>query len=118
MAGVMSGLTMGLMSLALTTLRVVAKTGEPSARRHAQTIIPLEPSVQPADADPDREVDPGSFRDAAAFAVQKRPGWQTFPLEAQSRYVRLVVRQNHAFASTAGGAHASVRINEIEVLEA
>jgi hypothetical protein len=41
MAGVMSGLTMGLMSLDLTTLRVVAKTGDRRSRRYAAKIIPL-----------------------------------------------------------------------------
>ena len=92
----------------------ITETNHPGGDRLASALL----SEVRLFADPDREVDPASFRVAASFAVQKRLGWQTFPLEAQSRYVRLVVHQNHAFAGTARGAHASVRINEIEVLEA
>ncbi|KAG5375130.1 hypothetical protein IGI04_039726 [Brassica rapa subsp. trilocularis] len=40
-AGLMSGLTLGLMSLSLVELEVIAKAGEPNDRRNAEKILPL-----------------------------------------------------------------------------
>jgi metal transporter CNNM len=40
-AGLMSGLTMGLMSLDMTNLKIIAKSGDPVAQKHAERIIPL-----------------------------------------------------------------------------
>ncbi|KAH0906299.1 hypothetical protein HID58_038126, partial [Brassica napus] len=40
-AGLMSGLTLGLMSLSLVELEVIAKAGEPTDRRNAEKILPL-----------------------------------------------------------------------------
>ncbi|OMP01758.1 Cystathionine beta-synthase, core [Corchorus olitorius] len=40
-AGLMSGLTMGLMSLSLVDLEVLAKSGTPSDRKHATKILPV-----------------------------------------------------------------------------
>ena len=40
-SGLMSGLTMGLMSMDITHLKVILKSGGPSAQRHAKTILPL-----------------------------------------------------------------------------
>ncbi|WZZ20939.1 hypothetical protein YC2023_122326 [Brassica napus] len=39
--GLMSGLTLGLMSLSLVELEVIAKAGEPNDRRNAEKILPL-----------------------------------------------------------------------------
>lgn len=39
-AGMMSGLTLGLMSLSLVDLEVLAKSGTPRDRRHARIIRP------------------------------------------------------------------------------
>ncbi|KAK9672587.1 hypothetical protein RND81_12G110200 [Saponaria officinalis] len=40
-AGLMSGLTLGLMSLSLVDLEVLAKSGQPKDRRNAEKILPL-----------------------------------------------------------------------------
>ncbi|KAL4318959.1 hypothetical protein GQ457_18G019580 [Hibiscus cannabinus] len=40
-AGMMSGLTLGLMSLSLVDLEVLAKSGTPADRRHAAKILPV-----------------------------------------------------------------------------
>ncbi|GAA0172281.1 ion channel [Lithospermum erythrorhizon] len=40
-AGMMSGLTLGLMSLSLVDLEVLAKSGTPKDRRHAEKILPV-----------------------------------------------------------------------------
>lgn len=40
-AGLMSGLTLGLMSLSLVDLEVLAKSGQPQDRRNAEKILPL-----------------------------------------------------------------------------
>ncbi|PRQ22158.1 putative gliding motility-associated protein GldE [Rosa chinensis] len=40
-AGLMSGLTLGLMSLSLVDLEVLAKSGKPSSRKHAAKILPV-----------------------------------------------------------------------------
>ncbi|KAJ8439738.1 hypothetical protein Cgig2_009562 [Carnegiea gigantea] len=40
-AGLMSGLTLGLMSLSLVELEVLAKSGTPSDRKHAAKILPV-----------------------------------------------------------------------------
>ncbi|KAL5556744.1 hypothetical protein UlMin_038980 [Ulmus minor] len=40
-AGLMSGLTLGLMSLSLVELEVLAKSGNPSDRKHAVKILPV-----------------------------------------------------------------------------
>ncbi|GAB2292078.1 DUF21 domain-containing protein [Dionaea muscipula] len=40
-AGLMSGLTLGLMSLSLVDLEVLVKSGTPKDRRHAEKIIPV-----------------------------------------------------------------------------
>ncbi|XAR73017.1 hypothetical protein NMG60_11019860 [Bertholletia excelsa] len=40
-AGLMSGLTLGLMSLSLVDLEVLAKSGTPEDRKHAEKIIPV-----------------------------------------------------------------------------
>ncbi|XP_078430491.1 CBS domain protein (DUF21) [Wolffia australiana] len=40
-AGMMSGLTLGLMSLSLVDLEVLAKSGTPSDRKHAARILPV-----------------------------------------------------------------------------
>ncbi|KAL5556163.1 hypothetical protein UlMin_038399 [Ulmus minor] len=40
-AGLMSGLTLGLMSLSLVELEVLAKSGNPSDRKHAAKILPV-----------------------------------------------------------------------------
>lgn len=40
-AGMMSGLTLGLMSLSLVDLEVLAKSGTPSDRKHAEKILPV-----------------------------------------------------------------------------
>ncbi|KEH36469.1 magnesium and cobalt efflux protein CorC, putative [Medicago truncatula] len=40
-AGLMSGLTLGLMSLSLVDLEVLAKSGTPQDRKHAEKILPV-----------------------------------------------------------------------------
>ncbi|GMH16416.1 hypothetical protein Nepgr_018257 [Nepenthes gracilis] len=40
-AGLMSGLTLGLMSMSLVDLEVLAKSGTPKDRRHAEKILPV-----------------------------------------------------------------------------
>ncbi|CAA7035348.1 unnamed protein product [Microthlaspi erraticum] len=40
-AGLMSGLTLGLMSLSLVELEVIIKAGEPNVRKNAEKILPL-----------------------------------------------------------------------------
>ena len=40
-AGMMSGLTMGLMSLDMTNLKIIAKSGDPQQQRYAKKIMPL-----------------------------------------------------------------------------
>lgn len=40
-AGLMSGLTLGLMSMSLVDLEVLAKSGKPQDRKHAGTILLL-----------------------------------------------------------------------------
>lgn len=40
-AGIMSGLTLGLMSLSLVDLEVLAKSGTPKDRKHAERIMPV-----------------------------------------------------------------------------
>ncbi|KAK4782635.1 hypothetical protein SAY86_007009 [Trapa natans] len=40
-AGLMSGLTLGLMSMSLVDLEVLAKSGTPSDRKHAEKILPV-----------------------------------------------------------------------------
>ncbi|KAK9690548.1 hypothetical protein RND81_09G136700 [Saponaria officinalis] len=40
-AGLMSGLTLGLMSLSLVDLEVLAKSGTPNDRKHAEKILPV-----------------------------------------------------------------------------
>lgn len=40
-AGLMSGLTMGLMSLDMTNLKIIAKSGDPTQQKHAERIIPI-----------------------------------------------------------------------------
>lgn len=44
-AGLMSGLTLGLMSLSLVDLEVLAKSGTPQDRKHAGTFSSLSLSV-------------------------------------------------------------------------
>jgi len=40
-AGMMSGLTIGLLSLDITNLQIVIKSGDPDAQKHAKKILPL-----------------------------------------------------------------------------
>jgi metal transporter CNNM len=43
-AGLMSGLTLGLMSLSLVDLEVLAKSGTPQDRKHAGTVLYINSS--------------------------------------------------------------------------
>jgi len=43
-AGLMSGLTLGLMSLSLVDLEVLAKSGTPQDRKHAGTVLSINSS--------------------------------------------------------------------------